>query len=485
MAKSNIPQQTNELQDQLDSLVENNNFLTNQIDSLQQTISITRDSLQKMLSQDPSETASSISNYDWGTVLCLLFFIVIVGALSWGIWRLWRNVISAQYKTFMKRWWWVLPVAAVAVWIVYAYWSLLIVVLALVLIAYGAFNYFGKKKEKGMGKVDNYDNTMASSFSSVAKEEQLHAGVAASPCIAAVASDTRKVKNQDGFCEVYLEKYQARIIAIADGVGSSFNAEKGSRLVTTKAVELVKEAIEANETVNFNFIFDKIQINFDEIFDHIQSALDAKVESDYTDEHQLAELKPASYGTTLIIGIDLPDRFVAAYVGNGSIWHISGLFNTFPSAVCLPWNAVNLLKPDTIMSGGKEALYKIFFHKGEKKHHKPTVLQVSKLNESPGDIFILTTDGIYSSDHAIAAKDDEGEIWIPSTTQFSLLHDYLKAYVEGNEDLNDDTLKQLLVRYLAHIKETQIMDDDTTLGIFMSAEAKAHFMEERIKNETN
>ena len=302
-----------------------------------------------------------------------------------------------------------------------------------------------------------------------------------SPSIAAVASDTRKAKNQDGFCEATVEKVKARIIAVADGVGSSFNAEKGSHVVASKAVELVKQAIESNESVNFDSIFDQIQIDFDGIFDKVQESLDTAVEAEYTDEDQLSQLKPVSYGTTLIIGIDLPDRFVAAYVGNGSIWHVSGLFNSFPQMVCLPWNAVNLMTPDTIMSSGKEALYKIFFYKGEKKHHKPTVIQISKLNETPGDLFIITTDGVYSADHAIAGKDDEGEIWIPSTPQFGILHDYLKAYVESNEDITDGSLLQMLKRYLAHIKEAKIMDDDTTLGVFISPEAIKHFMDSRKK----
>ncbi len=330
----------------------------------------------------------------------------------------------------------------------------------------------------------NPDYETKGGFSIISKGESSEVASVAKPCVAAVATDTRKVKNQDGYCEAYVEKAKARIIAVADGVGSSYKAEIGSRTVATKAVELVKQAIESKETVDLDFVFDKIQIDFDAIFDQLQATLDAEVETEITDEQQLAQLKPASFGTTLIIGIDLPDRFIAAYVGNGSIWHFSGLFNSFPKMVCLPWNAVNLLTPDTVMSEGKEALYKIFFYKGAKKHHKPTVLQMSKLDESPGDIFVITTDGVYSSDHAIAGKDDEGEIWIPSTAQFSLLHDYLKSYVEGTEDINDETLKQMMVNYLNHIKEAKIMDDDTTLGIFISPEAKKHFIDERMQKET-
>jgi hypothetical protein len=327
----------------------------------------------------------------------------------------------------------------------------------------------------------NYEDEK-SSFSAVDKGFS-PVVTAESPCIAAVASCTRKEKNQDSYFETYVEKAHARIIAVADGVGSSYKAEEGSRKVAAKAVELLKQIIESNETVSFNSIFDKIQIDFDGIFDAVQADLDAMVERDYPNE--LSLLKPASFGTTLIVGIDMPDRFVAAYVGNGSIWHVSGLFNTFPPMVCLPWNAVNLLTPDTIMNGGKEALYKMFFYKGEKKYHRPTVLQISKLKESPGDVFIITTDGVNSSDHAIAGKDDEGDIWIPSTAQYGLLQDYLKAYVEGNDNINDETLKAMLVRYLTHIKEAKIMDDDTTLGVFISAEAKKHFMESRINNEAD
>lgn len=349
------------------------------------------------------------------------------------------------------------------------WWILAIIAVGLLLFLLFRKKLFSTKKTKKNTMSDhkiqdvNYDGKFSDSSQAVTSRTEFSV-----PCIAAVASDTRKEKNQDSYCEAYVEKAKARIIAVADGVGSSYKSEESSRFVAAKAVELLKKAIETDEH----------RIDFDGIFDQVQVGLDSMVEKDFANE--IANLKPSSFGTTLIVGIDFPDRFVAAYVGNGSIWHVSGLFNTFPKMVCLPWNAVNLLTPDTIMSGGKEALYKIFFYKGEKNHHQPTVLQLSKLNETPGDMFIITTDGVYSSDHAIAARDDDGEIWIPSTTQFGLLHDYLKAYVEGTDDINDETLKQMLVKYLIHIKEAKIMDDDTTLGMFISAEAKRHFLEKRI-----
>ena len=151
----------------------------------------------------------------------------------------------------------------------------------------------------------NYDDDK-SSFSALTTVENSKI-LNVSPCIAAVTSDTRKVKNQDSCFEAYVEKAKARIIAIADGVGSSYKSEEGSKFVASKAVELVRNAVEKDE----------YHIDFDSIFDEIQTGLNSKVETEFAEE--LASLKPNSFGTTLIVGVDFPDRFVAAYVGNGSI----------------------------------------------------------------------------------------------------------------------------------------------------------------------
>ncbi|MDP0530679.1 protein phosphatase 2C domain-containing protein [Porphyromonas gingivalis] len=471
MPKAIIQQQFDKLKSQIDSLINEN-------ESLKQTA----DSLQRAKGNALDKASTSLQNADYVKILLLTLCISLIIALLF--WVVWRFVAPSQYRKvgflpFIRKKWWILPILLtvsllVVEWLIISLWSCFLIAIVPI-VAYGMIIFFRKKKKKSMlEKKDlevNYEDD--SEFSSMTNVEVSHLKVAGSPCIAAVASDTRKVKNQDSYSEVYIPSCNARIIAIADGVGSSYKSEVGSHFVTEKAVELIKKAIETDE----------YHIDFDKIFDDIQDALDVEIEKMCVDE--LSDLKPSSFGTTLIVGIDFPDRFVTAYVGNGSIWHVSGYFNKFPSVVCLPWNAVNLLNPDTTMVGGKEALYKIFFYKGNKKNHKPTVLQISKLRESPGDIFILTTDGVYSSDHAIASKDDEGDIWVPSTIQYGLLCELLKIYMEGNDDINDEMLKRKLETYLAHIKEAQIMDDDTTLGVFISAEARSHFLEERMKHETN
>lgn len=295
------------------------------------------------------------------------------------------------------------------------------------------------------------------------------------PSICASASNTMKTINQDSHCSNYVEKCQAQIIAVADGVGSSYKAEIGSAYVAKKAVELVSEAVERDE----------YNIDFVSIFDAIQEGLDKEIERQFAD--QLSELPDTPFGTTLIVGIDFPNRFVAAYVGNGGILHVSSLFTSFPAYINMPWNAPNLLNPNSIENQGKEALFRMFYYKGNHHQHVPSVIRVDKPCERPGELFVITTDGVTSLDQQVASKDDSGSTWIPCDDQLLLLFDRLKAYLMGQEDINEVTLKQTLDNYLDILKETKKMDDDTTLGVFISQEAKNYFIDKRkpANNETN
>jgi len=277
--------------------------------------------------------------------------------------------------------------------------------------------------------------------------------------ICVISSDTKKSLNQDYGSHVFVDEAQAHVFAVADGVGSSFKAEESSRLVCEKAVELVARSLQEGKT----------DVDFCSIFETVQHELDTCVESNYDDE--LPTMKEGSFGSTLIVGIDYVDRFVAAYVGNGSILHIGGNFIKFPAYMSLPWNAVNLLNPHTVEVEGKEALYKLFFYKAEPKQYKPSVVEVRKTDCEPGDLFVITTDGVYSSDHEVAVKDDEGEIWMPFPKTLGMLYDTLKGYALGDNEINETTLQQVLAQYMNEIKETGAMDDDTTLGVVVTKQA--------------
>lgn len=297
--------------------------------------------------------------------------------------------------------------------------------------------------------------------------------VSQGPAVFAVATETnKKGTNQDAFCKKYIQSASATVIAVADGVGSSFRSEIGSTFVANRAVELIALAIEENPK----------EIDFDEIFNRVQSDFDKEIETQFEGKMDTIPTEGISFATTLIVGIDFPDRFIAAYVGNGSIIHLASKFVTFPKYICIPWNAINLLNPHTISKDGKEALYQVFYYKSPTALHAPSVIEVKK-NKIDGEIFIITTDGVNSNDHDIAAMDEENNIWLPVSQQLMELYNHLMTYTTSSDDINSDTLQKSVESYLIKMKEESKLDDDTTLGVFISPIAIQYF--ENYSNQHN
>ena len=328
------------------------------------------------------------------------------------------------------------------------------------------------KKFKGliMNNIPRPVSKLSDSYTSQPKTKPIDSNIPQSIC--AVSSLTNKPKNQDDCKYSFVKEANAHILVVADGVGSHKFAEVGSSFVVKKAVELLEEAVKLSPET----------LDFDSIFFEIQSALDIHIENNFPDK---SDLKPgACFGTTLIVGIDFPDRFVAAYVGNGSIFNISGYFANFPPSIYLPWNAINMLNPHTIEQDGREALYKIFTWKGEKQDFTPTVFELKKNKDLPGEIFVLTTDGVYSADHSIPGKDGENTIWIPSSRTTEILYDYLKNYMlDKSISFDNNALERMLGRYLQNVKESKAMDDDTTLGVIVTGNCLNYFTDKRSKTE--
>lgn len=292
-------------------------------------------------------------------------------------------------------------------------------------------------------------------------------------CAAVSDTDRQAEANQDSCRTLIVPNANAKVIAIADGIGSAKYSEVGSKFVTEKAIDLVKQALEE----------DVEHIDFHGLFASIQQSLVEMIKKDYADE--LDSFKPNSFGTTLILGIDLPDKFIAAYIGNGCLYHVSGFFTDFPNSICVPWNAVNLLTPHTIPENGREALYKLFCYQADSFRIAPTVLQITKEKETPGEMFIMTTDGVDSADHAIPVIDSKSNIYRPFSKKMFDLLGSLEDYVLGRHPINDDTLQMALEGYLTQIKEDKTMDDDTTVGVFISGFAKEYFYKKRRKLDEN
>jgi len=280
-----------------------------------------------------------------------------------------------------------------------------------------------------------------------------------------MASDTNRSPedNQDACRSKDIPESHIRVVAIADGIGSSPYAKEGSTFVVDTAVDLVSKALAGkNEVPDFRFIFSEIQ-----------SRLKEMIVTRYPTE--LLSLSENSFGTTLIVGVDFPDKFVTAYVGNGAIYHLSGFFAEFPKAICIPWNAVNVLNPHTIPRNGRETLYKFFCYGARPYQYIPSVIQICKEQRTPGDIFVITTDGIDSADQVTPVIDKKKNIYKPTSRPMDEFYAYLKQFLQETEQVSDENLQTMLQHFLANMKEAEVLDDDSTLGVFISTKAVEYF----------
>lgn len=280
----------------------------------------------------------------------------------------------------------------------------------------------------------------------------------ANSCLAIRSSSNREI-NQDAFCQKHLSRSNINVMAIADGIGSAYKAEIGSQFVVTKAVELISQAI-----VN------GIEVNYKEIFAEIQKQLHQKIATEYVDE--IPSLQSNSFGTTLIVAVDQPEAFTIAYVGNGCAYHLFGNTTKFPANFYIPWNAVNLLNPHTFpdKTSKKEALYKfISYEVLTPEQLVPAVVKVNKCHDS-GDILVIGTDGLDSSDHILFAKANQA-VWQASKTNIHLLCAELQRMSESSSPFDEGHVGQMLGNFMDEMKNADQMYDDTTVGIIISEQA--------------
>ncbi len=265
---------------------------------------------------------------------------------------------------------------------------------------------------------------------------------------------TEKKVNED-----FIDSFQNDIlnfqgIVLGDGIGSHYNPELGSKFCVSELVRLLKEITEISD-LDFNLLFKKISISLKKEF-----------------KNSSEEIEPSkAYGTTLICILDFEHKFIVAYLGNGSVWHLRG---NYPELInkqrYLPWSAINILNPHTIDEGGKEALYKFFALESSDEQIEPSVITIQKDNVLFGDVLIASTDGLYSNDHIPIAKDGEGGLWIGGEKKMELLFKSLKEFSITSQ-LTNESLTIKLNSYVESIKEQKLLDDDTSFGLIYTTKA--------------
>jgi PPM family protein phosphatase len=262
---------------------------------------------------------------------------------------------------------------------------------------------------------------------------------------------SHKLQNED-YIETFINQEQNfKAIILGDGIGSHFKPDEGSAFCVKslkKQLENCKNPYELNFKELFKTVYTELEKNFSNIED---STID----------------KTQAYGTTLICAIELKDKYIIAYLGNGSVWHIRGNFHTFSPQRYLPWNAINLLNPHTVEENGKEALYKFIALETTDNQISPSIIEINKDLELFGEIIIVSTDGLYSNDHIPIAKDREGNIWIAGERKMELLFSCIKNLIKENK-FEEQTINESIDEYLNEIKQNNLIDDDTTFGIFFN-----------------
>lgn len=276
--------------------------------------------------------------------------------------------------------------------------------------------------------------------------------------LCAIKSDTEKSVNQDAcgcFCD---ENSRTIIMAVADGIGSNQYVEVGSRFVVDTVLELIASGLNNGQPLDYT-----------SIFADVQEQLTAMIDRDYAG--QTKDINRKDFGTTLIVGIDTPETFTLAYIGNGCAYYIMGDFVKFPDVFYLPWSVNNLLVPHSLPDEvtGQETLYKYFsYHPTNTDQCVPTVITVSK-NHHAGEIFVIATDGLDSLDkHDGFAFNDDDELMIISSWSMSLLCSRLKKFLEESLTYDDVELGKTLDKYMITLRNEERMDDDVTIGIVMS-----------------
>ena len=272
-----------------------------------------------------------------------------------------------------------------------------------------------------------------------------------------VKSITEKKINEDFVTSFKNEKLNIQGVILGDGIGSHYKPDIGSKFCSLKLKDILE---------NCNSIED---ISFEKYFIQIQKELKNQFEID-EDKSETLELKSV-YGTTLICAIEYDDKFVVAYLGNGSIWHLRGNFHTLVSNQrYLPWCSLNYLNPHSVEENGKEALYKFIALEVSEAQIKPSVIEITKDNSLFGDILIIGTDGLDSNDQTPIGKDSDGGIWISGSKKMELLYHSLIKFAEQKE-LNNDLLDEIIDEYSNDIKKQKLIDDDTSFGIIYSKKA--------------
>lgn len=244
-------------------------------------------------------------------------------------------------------------------------------------------------------------------------------------------------KNQDRAEAIHLEFGQDAILAIADGIGSVPSSE---------------DAAEAIVNYSIDKLDNNLNIGFDDVFLACRESL---IQNKVLGASTLILGKADSKGTSF------------AWCGNGCILHLRGHFWQKGSWY-FPFALVNLLNPHIDSNG---ALYRYLSADTPVEVAVPSQLQLFWDSVGSGDIVLIASDGLGSSDELVVGKDDNDVLWERKPERWVYLFDRLNTFLlevcskrEAFQDLLCDFIKQVL----KDLKKDNLLEDDIALGIIIT-----------------
>lgn len=264
-----------------------------------------------------------------------------------------------------------------------------------------------------------------------------------------------------------------RCVAVADGVGESPISWEGAEIAVSTFIEEVKKADQEEGRLTVE--------NLQSIWIAAGEAVKKRYEEDPERFNDPRILSSSFLATTLLAVVELDSSYLVTYLGNGSIWLVRGDFWEFlDTPRKWPWCLTDLVVPHTKYRG-EEALSGIIDHRGLRGD--PSILEIRK-NQRDGEIFLLTTDGISSQDKlAVMGIEPSGKLLplgkerqedpriIELNTHILDILRMLQRYL----DLLCRGINIPLSRCIHAYLQSHKFDDDATLGILISEQAKIGF----------
>jgi hypothetical protein len=272
------------------------------------------------------------------------------------------------------------------------------------------------------------------------------------PGVAAVDSKPGKSVNQDAG-DVYHGR-QIVVLALADGVGSATDSELAAQSVVRSFISAMTKLDHGDVPITASAVKECLS----------QTHLD--LQALYEATRGRYDGQRAVLQTTLLTVVDVGDRYIVSYVGNGSIYYIRGDIEAFLGRRW-PWTVTNIVTGHAVLdqATGKDELR----HTLDPQRESPPMVLIEHSKDFEwGDLLLVCTDGVASDEQLRTGYDSNQKLWVEINAHTkTFIENHLGPFLQRCPKLDECSrrLKESLRTFL----ETSAFEDDATVGVVLSA----------------